>query len=53
MPKRPPHPITFNMADPLHVLFVESAARLQAKCAGVPWVSHEEIVDVRAYLCVS
>lgn len=46
-PKRPPAPLSFNINDRMHILFVESAANLFATCVGVRRISKPEVL---AYL---
>lgn len=42
-PKRPPTPISFNINDKLHILFVESCANLFAACFGIRKITRNEV----------
>lgn len=42
-PKKIPAPISFNINDPIHILFVESAANLYAESHGIRKIKIEEI----------
>ncbi|KAI5169352.1 ubiquitin-activating enzyme E1 [Pancytospora epiphaga] len=46
-PKRPPSPISFNVNDKLHLLFVESCSNLFASCYSIRRIGKSEI---NAYL---
>ncbi|KAI4291892.1 ubiquitin-activating enzyme E1 [Pancytospora philotis] len=43
-PKRPPTPISFNVNDKTHLLFIHSCANLYATCYGISHISKDKIL---------
>lgn len=44
-PKRPPTPISFNINDKLHILFVDCCANLYAQCYGIRKITNSEVLQ--------